>query len=153
MKIKFAAIMAILATAIFAGCATPTILSPAIPATTNAVTGVVTPAVPAVVTNLPNATVAKIVGEGEAIAPYVPAPYSAALNAVLALLTFGAGTIAAIKNRQLNSANAITATIIQGVEKAGTAASAVKTSIAGMAAANGTADAVESAVNKVTGSV
>ncbi len=151
------------------GCSTPSILSPAKPeipaqpaqpAITNAATGAISPAlpavaavpaVPAVVTNLPNATVEKIVQEGNAVAPLVPEPYGAALTGLLALLGFGATTIAAIKNKQLASANAVSTAIIQGVESAGTAASAVKTAIAATAKANGVADAVELAVNNLTG--
>jgi len=46
----------------------------------------------------------------------------------------------------------VATTMAQGVEAAGQAAAAIKQSIAKTAIANGTADAVESVVNKVTGS-
>jgi hypothetical protein len=134
------------------GCATREVLSPAQPAETNAVTGVVTPGVPAVVTNLPNATVTTIAAEGEAVAPLIPAPYGTAVTALLGLATLVAGYVAQKKNGQLNTANAVSTAIIQGVESAGTAAAAVKTAVATVSKANGVSDAVEAAVNKVTGS-
>jgi PBP1b-binding outer membrane lipoprotein LpoB len=140
------------------GCATPQVLSPAVPAqpaSTNTVTGVITPPVPAVaasVTNLPNATVTKIVAEGDAVAPLIPSPYGTAVTALLGLATLIAGYFAQKKNGQLNTANAVSTAIIQGVESAGTAAAAVKTAVANVSKANGVSDAVEAAVNKVTGS-
>lgn len=137
---------------LFIGCTTQQPLTPAVPAQTNAVTGIVTPAIPATFTNVPNTTVMKIVAEGDAIAPVVPAPYNGILTSVLALLAFGATTVATIKNKQLNTASAVATTMTQGIETLGTAAAAVKQSIAKTAVANGNADAVESKVNAVTGS-
>jgi hypothetical protein len=147
---KFASLLIV--AGLFAGCATPVTLAPAQPAQTNSVTGTITPATPAVVTNLPNATVTEIVSEGNAIAPALPAPYGTALSAVLGLAALAAGYFAQAKNKQLNTANAVSTAIIQGVESAGTAAAAVKQAVATVSKANGVSDAVEAAVNKVTGS-
>lgn len=133
------------------GCATPTV-TPAQPAITNAVTGVVTLPVPASTNYAPNATVGQIVATGTAVSAVLPQPYGGLVTGLLALLTLGASTVAAYKNKQLNTVQAVQNTIIQGVEAAGTVAAAVKQSIAKTAAANGTADAVETAVNNITGS-
>lgn len=137
---------------ILGGCSTPETLFPAIPASTNVITGVVTPATPPVTTNLPNATVTAIATEGNAIAPLLPAPFSTALTALLGLTTLIAGYVAQRKNGQLTTANQVTTAIIQGVESAGTAAAAVKAAVATVSKANGVSDAVEAAVNQVTGS-
>lgn len=142
---------------LIAGCATPQITpgTPAQPAITNAVTGVITPpvaATPPVTNYAPNATVGQIVTEGTAVSAVLPQPYGGLVTGLLALLTLGASTVAAYKNKQLNTVQAVQNTIIQGVEAAGTVAAAVKQSIAKTALDNGTADTVQAAVNKVTGS-
>ncbi len=164
MKTKFA-LISIAAGFLLIGCATPKILSPAIPAQpaqpaiTNAATGIVTPAlpavaaVPAVITNLPNQTAMKIVSAGNEVAPFVPPPYGDILAGILGVVAAGAGLIARSKNKQLSDVTGVANTIIQGVQSAGTAAAAVKQSIAAMAASNGNADAVEKHVNKITGSI
>jgi hypothetical protein len=162
-KIKTGVAIAIFAAFIGAqfllvGCATPQILTPAVPAQpaiTNAATGAITPSVPAVAaveTNLPNQTVLKIVSEGEAVSPLLPAPYGTALSALLALLATGAGIVATIQTKGKNQSDAVATSIIQGVESVGTAAAAVKQAVADVSKANGVSDAVEAAVNKVTGS-
>ncbi len=56
-----------------------------------------------------------------------------------------------MKNNQAVTASDVAKTVIQGVEAAGTAAAAIKQSIAKTAIANGNADHVENAVNAVTG--
>jgi hypothetical protein len=151
MKIVLSIACAI--TLLFCGCSTEKILTPAhaaIPASTNEA-GVYIPAVPAtpaVVTNIPNETVTSVVSYGNAAVPFVPAPWNGVLAGVLALATLGSSTIASIKNRQLNNANAVTATVVAGVESAGELAKAVKAAIATRALRDGTADAVHAAVNE-----
>jgi hypothetical protein len=161
-KVSLAAVLGAMVIAaqilLVTGCATPQVISPAIPgvlAVTNSATGAITPAVPpvaAVVTNLPNQIVLKIVTEGEAVSPLLPAPYSTALNALLALLATGAGIVATIQTRGKNKSDAVATSIIQGVESVGTEAAAVKQAVAAVSKSNGVSDAVEAAVNKVTGS-
>ncbi len=156
MKLKFALIL-IVSAFVLIGCATPKILSPAIPAQpaiTNAVTGIVTPAaaaVPAVITNLPNATVTAIVAQGTQAAPFVPPPYNGILLGVLGMLSAGATLVATIKNKQLGNMTGVATTMTQGIQSMGTAAAATKQAIAAMASANGNADKVEAHVNSVTG--
>ena len=151
------ALSALVAAALIAGCATPNVTpaQPAQPAVTNATTGVVTPPVAAVpaVTNgySTNAQLTAAAPTVSAIAGVIPSPYGNLLNGLFTLVMFGAGAIAAYKNKQLQTVQAVQDTIIQGVEAAGSVAAAVKQSVAKTAAANGTADAVEAAVNKVTG--
>jgi hypothetical protein len=149
-------ILSIIITAMLTGCATRMVLVPAVPAqpaVTNAVTGVITPPVPsvaAVVTNVPNQTITTISSYGNQVLPFVPAPWNAVAGGILSLLTIGAGAAAAYKNKQLNTANAVTATVVSGVEAAGTLADAVKTAISKQALADGTADAVHAAVQANT---
>ncbi len=137
------------------GCSTLKTLvpgHPAQPAVTN-VDGTITPAVPAVAaitTNIPNQTVTTISNYGNQILPFVPAPWNAVAGGILSLLTIGAGATAAYKNKQLNTANAVTATVVSGVEAAGTLADAVKTAISKQALADGTADAVHAVVQANT---
>lgn len=122
---------------------------PARPAVTNA-DGTITlavPAVAAVTTNVPNETVGKIVSYGNSVVvPFIPAPWNSVAGGVLALLGLGAGAVAGIKNKQLNTSQAVVATVVQGVEAAGTLAASVKAAIAKKALSNGTADAVHAAV-------
>jgi hypothetical protein len=134
------------------GCATPQTISPPLPPMTNAVTGIVTPAVAAVVTNVPNVTYTKIAADGNAIAPLIPAPFGDVLTALLGVGSVLATILARKANGQLNTVQGVANSIIQGVESAGTAAAAVKQAVAKTAMANGNADAVETAVNAVTGS-
>jgi hypothetical protein len=149
-------ILSIVITSMLTGCATRMVLVPAVPAqpaVTNAVTGVVTPPVPsvaAVVTNVPNQTITTISSYGNQVIPFVPAPWNAVAGGILSLLTIGAGAVAAYKNKQLNTANAVTATVVSGVEAAGTLADAVKTAISKQALADGTADAVHAVVQANT---
>jgi hypothetical protein len=142
---------------ILAGCATPVVTpgTPAQPAVTNAITGVVTPpvaAAPATTNYIPNATVTEVVSAGQGVSTALPQPYGTALSAILGLVALAAGYVAQKKNGQLSTANQVTTAIIQGVEAAGTAAAAVKASVATVSKANGVSDAVEAAVNQVTGS-
>jgi hypothetical protein len=136
---------------LIAGCASP-IVTPGAPASTNAITGQVIPATQTVTNYVPNTTVTTGVAYAQTVAPLVPAPWGEALAAILAITTAVASGIAAKKNGQLNTANAVASTIIQGVESAGTAAVTVKQSVAKQAMANGTANQVEAAVNALTGS-
>jgi hypothetical protein len=149
MKIKLIIITATIA--LLAGCATP-VITPGTSSVTNSVTGVVTPATPASTNYAPNATATQIIGYGQAGAALLPSPYSGAATSLLGLATLILGAIAARRNGQLNTANQVTTAIIQGVESAGTAAAAVKLAVASVSKANGVSDAVEAAVNKVTGS-
>lgn len=137
---------------LLSGCATPVVVSQPLPPMTNALTGAITPAVAAVITNVPNITYTKLAADGNAIAPFLPSPFGDAVKDVLGLGTLIASIVALRKNGQLNTANSVTTAIVQGVESAGTAAAAVKQSIAAMSQANGVSDAVEATVNKITGS-
>jgi len=154
----------IMACALFSGCATRVITpgTPAQPPATNAVTGAITPpvaATPAVTNLVPNATATEVIGYGEQVAPYLPVPYSQAAAGLFGLATVILGLITTGQKKQLNTANAVTTAIVQGVEAAGNAepsiaaaVKAVKQSVATVSKANGVSDAVETAVNKVTGS-
>jgi len=142
------------------GCATPQIISTPTPVVsapqTNPITGAITPPVTNYVVTLttnyvPNATVTSVTTLASQAVPFVPAPYGEILAGLLAVATTVSTYIAAKKNGQANTANSVASTIIQGVESAGTAAATVKQSVAKMAAANGTSDLVETAVNALTG--
>lgn len=154
MRNKIAIIViSIIASVYVSGCATRVTLVPAQPATTNEVTGVVTPAVPGIYTNIPNQTVTSSVGYGTQALPFIPQPYNGIVGGVLTLLALGAGAAAAYKNKQLNTANAVVATVVTGVEAAGSIAAAVKQAISKQALADGTADAVHAAVSENVESV
>lgn len=130
------------------GCASRVVVTPEQPATTNAVTGVITPAVPAVITNIPNETATKVIGYGNAVLPFVPAPYGDLLALLLGAAAGVTGFIAKRANAKTARDEATIATIVKGVEAAGEAASAVKVSISNTALARGTSDAVQAAVDK-----
>jgi hypothetical protein len=158
MKKLIAAVLAgIAASAIMCSCATPQ-TNPGSPAITNAVTGVVTPAIPPSTTYVPNQTVGQVATVGNGVAAALPPPWGAVLTGALALLTAATSTIAVVKNSnlrktadQLATAQAVHDTIIQGIEAAGAAADAVKQAVAKKALDNGTSDAVDAAVTKITG--
>lgn len=150
MKFQTVIIGIVLSLCIF-GCATQRTLVPGTPyqpATTNTdgTINPAVPAVPAVVTNVPNKTVTDLVTTGHEVAPFIPAPWGGILDGGLALAAIIAGAVAKSKNKQLNTANAVTATVVQGVEAAGALAGAVKSAIKSRALANGTSDAVHAAV-------
>jgi len=142
----------ILVSLLLCGCASTETIKPAQPAITNAVTGEVTPAVPAVVGYVPNKTVTTIVEDGKAITPFLPPPYREVAETALGLATLISGFFWRVKTKQVRTKQAVIASIIQGVEAAGNAATVVKEAIAATAAANGNGDHVEAEVNKIVGS-
>lgn len=104
MKTTLKFLSVVILAAVLAGCATEHIVSPGIPASTNALTGAVTPAVAPVVTYDPNHTVATIASYGNQAVPLVPAPYGTILIGVLGLATAVTGLIAKNRNDAKNAA-------------------------------------------------
>ncbi len=149
---------------------------PAQPASTNAVTGAITPPAPAVpekVLYVVSPKLASVSSNEAAIygqyAPIAGAVYPPAtpiltvaqgiFGSVMSAITGVSVLMVRRKNKEklsiakdLDTANGVAKSIIQGVESAGAAAAEVKKVIASASLANGNADHVEKAVNAITGS-
>ncbi len=149
---------------------------PAQPASTNSTTGAITPPTPAVPEHVLYVVSPKLasVSSNEAAlygqyAPIAGAVYPPAapiltvaqgiFGSVMSAITGVSVLMVRRKNKEnlsiakdLDTANGVAKSIIQGVESAGAAAAEVKKVIASASLANGNADHVEKAVNAITGS-
>ena len=172
--LSLTAVVAILLSGCMSTQKTPAV--PAQPSSTNSATGVITPPVPAVPEQVLYVVSPKLayVSSNEAAlygqyAPIVGAVYPPAqpiltaaqgiFGAVMSVITGVSVLMVRRKNKEklsiakdLDTANGVAKSIIQGVESAGAAAAEVKKVIANAALKNGNADHVETAVNAVTGS-
>ena len=151
MKTKILAVT--LLGAILVGCAVPVSIVPSSPPTTNTVGNITTviPGTPAITNYGVNPILTTVASGAQIAAPLVPQPWGLIIGAIGTLLAAAGTGIAAAKNAQLNTNASMLASVITGVETAGTPAT--KTAIQNLATAAGVSSQLDAIVQAVTATV